>query len=160
MGLDFGGQPTSDNCAEGNRHAVTCGLESTGDRFTGGDRVCECRSPSFSRMLKSDGLYPTTEECVALFQSIQCGVQLRDNRLGLIGNHDHFHTDFLVSHRNTSASNLMLPAPKQTASNSPQDYLRMAEQPGIEDGLKRQRCSALRAAQLLCGLNRPIAGAI
>lgn len=47
-------------------------------------------------MLESDGLYPTTEECVALFQPIECGVQLRDNGLGLIGNDDHFHTDFLV----------------------------------------------------------------
>jgi hypothetical protein len=31
---------------------VTCGLESTNDRPTGGDRVRECRSPSFSRMLE------------------------------------------------------------------------------------------------------------
>jgi hypothetical protein len=32
---------TSDDCAEGNRHAVTCCLESTNDRFTGGDRARE-----------------------------------------------------------------------------------------------------------------------
>src|SRR5271163_2012241 len=71
------GRTTSDDRAEGNRHAVTCGLESTSDRPTGGDRVCECRLPSFSRMLESDGLDPTTEKCVALFQPIECGVQLR-----------------------------------------------------------------------------------
>ncbi len=47
-------------------------------------------------MLESDSLDFTTEKCMALFQPIECGVQLRDNGLGLIGNDDHFHTDFLV----------------------------------------------------------------
>jgi hypothetical protein len=47
MGLRFARRPTSDNCEEGNRHAVGCGFESTSDRLTGCDRVCECRSCSF-----------------------------------------------------------------------------------------------------------------
>jgi hypothetical protein len=75
---------------------VTCGLESTNDCLAGGDRMCKCRSPSFSRMLESDGLDSTTEKCVAFFQPIECNVQLRDNGLGLIGNDDHFDTDSLV----------------------------------------------------------------
>ena len=59
-------------------------------------------------MLECDGLNFTTEKCMAFFRPIERGVQLRDNGLGLIGSNDHFHADFLVSHRNTSASDLML----------------------------------------------------
>ena len=81
--------------------------------------------------------YPTTEECVALFQSIEGGVQLRNNGLGLISNHDRFHTDFLYSIGIPLPPILFIPAPKQTTSDSPQDYLRIADD--TEIGVLRSR---------------------
>jgi hypothetical protein len=51
-------------------------------------------------MLESDGLDPTTEECVPLFQPIQRGVQLRDNCIGFIGDDDQFDIDLFVEHPN------------------------------------------------------------
>jgi hypothetical protein len=47
-------------------------------------------------VLKSDGLDPTAEKCVPLFQPIQRGVQLRDNCLGLISDDDQFDIDLFV----------------------------------------------------------------
>jgi hypothetical protein len=75
------GRTTSDNCAEGNRRAVACGLESTSDRLTDGDRVCRVPISFVFPDARKRRSYPTTEECVALFQSIEGGVQLRNNGL-------------------------------------------------------------------------------
>jgi hypothetical protein len=44
-------------------------------------------------VLESDGLDPTTEKCVPLFQPIERCVQIRDNCLGLIGNDDRPYRD-------------------------------------------------------------------
>ena len=90
------GLSTSDDCAEGNSHALTCSPDSNTDRLTCGHCVSECRSLPFSRVLESDGLDPTTEKCVPLFQPIKRGVQLRDSCLGLIGDDDQFDIDLFV----------------------------------------------------------------
>jgi hypothetical protein len=58
-------------------------------------------------MLESDSHNFTAEKCMALFHSVESGVQLCHNGLGLIGNNNHFHADFPVSHWITSASDLM-----------------------------------------------------
>jgi len=89
-------QLKSDDCAEGNSHAFTRRPDSIRDRLPCGYRVRQCRSFSCSPMLESDGLDPATEKCVLLFQPIECGVQLRDNCLRLIGDHDQFDIDLLV----------------------------------------------------------------
>jgi hypothetical protein len=47
-------------------------------------------------MFESDGLDPTTEKCVLLFQLIKRRLQLSDDCLGLIGDDDQFHIDPLV----------------------------------------------------------------
>ena len=67
----------------------------------------ECRSISCSRVLESYALDPTTKKCPLLFQPVERGVQLRDDCVGLIGKDDQFDIELLVSHRSTSASNLM-----------------------------------------------------
>jgi len=87
------GEVTSDDCAEGNSQALTCSPDS---RLTCGHRMRECRSLPCSRVLESDGLDPTTEKGVPLFQPIERGVQLRDNCLGLISDHDQFDIDLFV----------------------------------------------------------------
>jgi hypothetical protein len=75
-------------------------------------------------MLESDGLDPTTEKCVTLFLPIECGVQLRDHGLGLIGNDD----------RRTAASlRLMVAGARQRASNSYR-YLRTTVRPKARRG--------------------------
>jgi hypothetical protein len=62
-------------------------------------------------MLESDGLDPPTEKCVVLFQPIECGVQLRDNSLGLIGNDITSTLIFLYSIGIRLPPILCLPAP-------------------------------------------------
>ena len=56
----------------------------------------ECRPLPGSRMLESNGFDAAAEKCVLLFQLIDRGVQLCDNRLGLIGEDDQFDIDLLV----------------------------------------------------------------
>jgi len=55
----------------------------------------ECGSLPWSRVLEGDGLDVTAEECVPLFQAIERGVQVRDNRVGVIGDDDQFEVDLL-----------------------------------------------------------------
>jgi hypothetical protein len=95
-GLRFARTVPSDDCAEGNSHALTCSPDSNSDRFTCSHSMRECRSLPCSRVLESDGLDPTTEKCVPLFQPIERGIQLRDNCLGLISDNDQFDIDLLV----------------------------------------------------------------
>ena len=64
----------SDDGAEGNGEALTCNLDCICDRLTCGQCVRECRSLPWSRVIESDGLDLTAEECVLLFQVIECGV--------------------------------------------------------------------------------------
>jgi hypothetical protein len=87
---------TSDDGAEGDSHAPTCNPDSTCDRLTCGQRMRECRSLPWSRVLESDGLDLTAEECVLPFHAIERGVQFRDNRVRLIGDDDQFYIDLLV----------------------------------------------------------------
>jgi hypothetical protein len=86
----------SDDCAEGDSHALTCSPDSNRDRLPCGQGMRECRSPLGSRMFESDGFDRTTEKCVALFQPIQRAVQLRDNCLALISDDDEFDIDLFV----------------------------------------------------------------
>ena len=92
---------TLDNRAEGNSQALACSPDGTGDRLACRYGVRECRSLPFSAVLESDRLDPTAEKCVLLFQPIKRGIQLRDNCLGLIGDHDQFDIDLLVLHLNS-----------------------------------------------------------
>jgi hypothetical protein len=90
------GRAISDDCAEGNSHALTCGPDSNSDRLTCGHRMRECRSLPCSRVLESDGLDATTEKCMPLFQAIECGVQLHDNCVCLISDDNQFDIDLFV----------------------------------------------------------------
>src|ERR1700733_9958873 len=54
-------RPTSDDCAEGSSHALTCSLERDSGRLSCGHRMRECRSLPCSPVLESDGLDPTPE---------------------------------------------------------------------------------------------------
>ncbi len=94
---------TSDDCAERDMHALTCSPDRNRDLLTCGDRMGKCRTPPCSLVLESDGLDPATEKGVALFQPVESGVQLRDNRLRLIGDYDQFDIDLFVQHSNTSS---------------------------------------------------------
>src|SRR5882757_656715 len=74
----------SDDCAEGIVHALTCSPDSTSDRLACGECMCERRSLPCSRVFESYGLDSATEDSMPLLQTIECGVQLRDNRVGFI----------------------------------------------------------------------------
>jgi len=47
-------------------------------------------------VLDRDGLDPTTEKRVLLFQPIECSVLVRDNCLSLISQDDQFDIDLLI----------------------------------------------------------------
>src|SRR5947209_6605700 len=89
---------TSDDGAEGNSHAVACSPESNGGGLACGQRMRECGSLPCSRVVESDGLDLTAEECVLLFQAIERGVQLRDNCVCVIGDDDQFEIDLFIPH--------------------------------------------------------------
>jgi hypothetical protein len=86
----------SDDCAESNIDALTGGSDSNGDLPACGDGMRQCRSLPYSRVLESYDLDPATEKGVPLFQPIERGVQIRDNRVGLIGDDDQFDVDLFV----------------------------------------------------------------
>ena len=90
------GRSRLDDCTQGNSHAVTCSPDSTSDGLTRGQCMRECRSFPCSPMLDRDGLDPTAEKRVLLFQPIQRRVQVRDNCLSLISDDDQFDIDLFV----------------------------------------------------------------
>ena len=60
-------------------------------------------------MLESDGLDPTTENCLFFFQPIKCRVQLSDDCLRLVCDDDQFEIELFVYHLNTSSALIFLP---------------------------------------------------
>jgi|SRR6516162_4038407 hypothetical protein len=64
-------RPTSDDCAECNSHALTCSPDSSSGCPSCGHSMRERGSLPYSPILESDGLDPTTEKCVLLFQPCQ-----------------------------------------------------------------------------------------
>lgn len=95
---------TSDDGSEGDSQA---GLDSSRGRLTCGQGVRECRSPPWSRVIESDGLDFTAEECVLLVQAIECGVQVRDNCVCLVGDDDEFDIDLFVLHLNPPSPSIL-----------------------------------------------------
>jgi len=96
LGFSFARRKRSDDCPEGDSHALTSSPESMSYRLTCGHRMRECRFPPCSRVFESDCLDPTPEKRVPLFQLVERGIQLHDNRLGLIRYDDQFDIDLFV----------------------------------------------------------------
>ncbi len=89
-------KPASNDCAERNSHALTCSPYSGGGRHGCGHRMRERGFLLSSRTLKSNGLDPTTEKCVLLFQPIERRFQLGRDCVRFIVNDDQFDMDPFV----------------------------------------------------------------
>ena len=91
-------EPRSDNFPKRASHLVACQPEGTGCGLSGGPGVHQRGLLSRFTVLNGDGLDASAEDCVPLFEFVECGGQLDDHGFGVVGENDQFQVDLFVSH--------------------------------------------------------------